>query len=141
MLTPMLLRRAPGIVAAFLLLPLLVLAPIAHDVTAMVCRMTGTVSWQPCEPTADQQAEEPEHDALVDESCCDFIRMASPHPSFERAFRPELPRPAVVVVPRAEVSAFPISPDERGVAVGGPGKPAPVGLGPPVRQVTQTFLL
>lgn len=131
----MLLRRAPGIVAALLLLPLMILAPVAHDTTAMVCRMTGAVSWEACQPDADAPA--PQHDALVAESCCDFITVARPHAPVEAVAGPEPSQPAVVA------SLF-RGPGTSGLApTRGPAMhaPAPPGLGPPIRQRTQTFLL
>ena len=133
---PMLLRRARGIVAALLLLPLTILASVAHDTTAMVCRMTGAVSWAPCEPAGDQDA--PEHAAFVEPSCCDFVTVARPRAPAETVGCPELSRPTLAASsPGAHLHA-----PSRGPADVVPLRaPAPRGLGPPIRQLTQTFLI
>ena len=131
----MLLRRAPGIVAALLLLPLTILASVRLDTTVMVCRMTGAVTTAPCAPGDDTPP--PAHDALVDPSCCDFVTIADARAPAETVACPELPGP----VPAAgAIHAHHVSglTPTRGpsLQVG-----APPGVGPPIRQRTQTFLI
>jgi len=131
----MLLRRAPGIVAAVWLLPLTILAPVAHDTTAMVCRMTGAVSWAPCEAAPDPEAPAPEQDGLADASCCDFITIAHPRAPLETA--PDVPRPTFAghaLRSLRPTSRLPTRPTSLNA-------PAIPGLGPPIRQRTQTFLI
>jgi len=131
----MLLRRAPGIVAALLLLPLTILASVRLDTPVMVCRMTGTVTLAPCAPTED--APPPGHDALVDPSCCDFVTVVQARAPAETVACPELPGPAFAAGATPPPRLSDLTP-ERGPC---PQAGAPPGLGPPIRQRTQTFLI
>lgn len=134
---PMLLRRAPGFVAALILLPLSILAPAIPGYTMMICRLTGTVVAADCNgamPDAPD-APTPVGDAWQAASCCDTLQVtfqrapAETHaeaPTLAASFVPvrsSLP-PAIVLVPAGEARAT-----------------APPGLGPPRRLVTQTFLI
>jgi hypothetical protein len=117
------------------LLPLTILAPVAHDTTAMVCRMTGAVSWAPCESAVAQEAPAPEQDALADASCCDFITIAHPRAPIETA--PDVPRPTFSGHALGSLRATGPLPTLRTSL----NAPAISGLGPPIRQRTQTFLI
>jgi len=133
----MLLRRAPGFVAALILLPLSILAPAIPGYTAMICRMTGAAIASDCVEAAetDQAPAPASQDGWTAASCCDVLRV-----TFSRA-------PAES---QAEALAQPASLER---AVGSPTLPvlaprglerpstAPAGLGPPRRFVTQTFLI
>lgn len=143
----MLLRRAPGIVAAVILLPLLILAPTLHGYTAMVCRLTGAIMSTDCAPAPalDDSAEVPSADdrgdsgtgRWLDESCCDFVRVTFAQPPADGATQSEhqvrvvaslpMPGPAVRMV-----WMTPLTNDEA---------TAQPGIGPPRRLLTQTFLL
>jgi len=143
----MLLRRAPGFVAALILLPLTILAPSLRGYTAMVCRMTGAVTLADCAPAPQlaDRAALPSPDGQgasdagrwLDESCCDFVRVTFAQPpvetatTFEHRSRLVASLPAIGVVSPAVWAAPPIA----------EGVPAPPGLGPPRRLVTQIFLL
>lgn len=131
----MLLRRAPGIVAAVLLLPVTILASVRIDATVMVCRMTGAVSWAPCTPAED--APPPSQDTLEEPSCCDLLTVEQPRVPAETVTGPALSPPTVATAP---VHPWPVA-DLPPVRPWNLEAPAPPGLGPPIRQRTQTFLI
>jgi len=136
----MLLRRAPGFVAALILLPLSVLAPAIPGYAMMVCRLTGTVVSADCAGALANDAPVPA--PLVPRwaaaSCCDVLRV-----TFDRApAEAHLDEPALTAVLAHAVPARWSVPLPRASVHGdGARAPAPPGMGPPRRFVTQSFLI
>lgn len=133
----MLLRRAPGFVAALILLPLSILAPAIPGYTMMICRLTGTAVPADCggSVTGDAPAAPtPVDSGWQAASCCDVLRVAFDRPPAEA--HAEAP---------AMIAAFfvPSRPLVRPAleAAADASLPAPPGLGPPLRLITQTFLI
>jgi len=102
----------------------------------MVCRMTGAVSWAPCAPA--EEAPPPANDALGDGGCCDYLTASHASAPSDMVTPPELPRPTLAV------GVVTLEPRPSGLTPAGGPSPkatAPPGLGPPIRQRTQTFLI
>lgn len=135
----MLLRRAPGFVAALILLPLSVLAPAIPGYTMMVCRLTGTVVVADCGGIAADDAPDaatPLHAGWAAGSCCDTLRVTFTHAPGE--WEAEAPGVAAYFVPVRWSTPAPMIQIERAGEV---QAVAPPGLGPPRRLITQTFLI
>jgi len=134
----MLLRRAPGFVAALILLPLSILAPAIPGYTVMVCRLTGTAVATDCGGAVKDDAPAPLEAGWAAASCCDVLRV-----TFDRT-------PAEVHLEQPTLLSFmgqalPVSwsaplPPAR-VRGGDDRATAPPGLGPPRRLITQSFLI
>jgi len=134
----MLLRRAPGFVAALILLPLSILAPAIPGYTTMICRLTGTVVPANCGGAAMDGATDaptPLDSGWQAASCCDVLRV-----TFDRA-----PAEAHAEAPTIAASFTPLRPLMRAASETAPSRDArpqaPPGLGPPRRLITQTFLI
>ena len=136
----MLLRRAPGFVAALILLPLSILAPAIPGYSMMVCRLAGTVVAADCGGAVkdDAPAPPPPASGWAAASCCDVLRV-----TFDRSpAEVHLDRPAWTA---ADAHALPIAwsvaPLRTLRRADDACAPAPPGLGPPRRLVKQSFLI
>jgi hypothetical protein len=131
----MLLRRAPGFVAALILLPLSILAPAIPGYTAMVCRLTGTVVLADCGQASAEDAPTPAQSVWQAGSCCDTFQVTFSRAPAETPLAAPLAMGTVVPVARFQI--LPMVP-QRPFDM---NRPAPSGIGPPRRLVTQTFLI
>jgi|GEM_PF-3425031 len=136
----MLLRRAPGFVAALILLPLSILAPAIPGYSMMVCRLTGAVVAGDCGGAVQDDAPVPAplERGWAAASCCDVLRV-----TFDRApAEVHLDQPALTTVHGQALPVNWSAPSFPAPARGDDARAtAPPGLGPPRRLVTQSFLI
>lgn len=134
----MLLRRAPGFVAALILLPLSILAPALPGYSLMICRLTGTIVATECGGAVMQEAGDapaPADNGWDAGSCCDTLRVTFTH------------APAEVHAEALAITAFflPVpwyaAPALDTARTNDAHAAAPPGLGPPRRLITQSFLI